>query len=140
MNLWTGSRLFLARARQRAGDFQEFLRLIHHHYRGWHVALLLDEDPCHTAQGSMALAARYDIECIWLPKRSPKLNPMDTLWGQAKDLISANKQYATIEDQVERFINYLSGLSNGNALATAGVYSGNFWLNNALCNYFCGPA
>ncbi len=140
MNLWTGSRLFLARSNQRAGDFQEFLRLVHHHYRGRHVALLLDEDSSHTANGSVALAARLDIECLWLPKRSPKLNPMDTLWGQAKDIVSANKQYATIDEQVERFIGYLSALTGGEALDTAGVYSGNFWLQGALCNHFCGPA
>jgi len=140
MNLWTGSRLFLVRTRQRADDFQAFLRVIHHHYRSWHVALLLDEDSSHTAHGSVALAAHFDIECLWLPKRSPKLNPLDTLWGQAKDVISANKQYATIDDQVERFVSYLSDLSGDEALDTAGVYSGNFWLQDALCNYFCGPA
>lgn len=31
LNLWTGSRLFLVRKRQRAGDFQAFLELLHHH-------------------------------------------------------------------------------------------------------------
>jgi hypothetical protein len=140
MNLWTGSRLFLVRKKQRAEDFQAFLQLLHHHYRGWHVALLLDEDPSHTAQGSAALAEHFDIECLWLPKRCPKLNPMDTLWGQGKDLISANKQYATIDEQVQRFLCYLSTLSNLEALDTTGIHSGNFWLNDALCNYFCGPA
>jgi DDE superfamily endonuclease len=48
LNLSTGHRLFLAREHQRAVDFQAFLRVIHWSYRGWHVALLLDEDPCHT--------------------------------------------------------------------------------------------
>src|SRR5205085_6476922 len=109
MNLWTGSRLFLARKRQRADDFQAFLRVIHHHYRGWHVALLLDEDPSHTAKGSVGLAGLFEIELIWLPKRSPKLNPMDTLWGQGKDALSANKQYATIDEQVDRFLRHLEG-------------------------------
>jgi hypothetical protein len=140
MNLWTGSRLFLVRDHQRAGDFQELLRLVHHHYRGWHVALLLDEDSSHTAGGSMALASRFDIECLWLPKRSPQLNPLDTLWGQAKNIISANKQYATIEDQVERFLAYLRDLSDWETLDASGVHSGGFWLHDALCNYFCGPA
>src|SRR5438309_8854394 len=40
MNLLTGTRLLLSREYQRAGDFQAFLRVVHHHYRGWHVALL----------------------------------------------------------------------------------------------------
>ena len=140
MNLWTGSRLFLARKRQRADDFQEFLRVIHHHYRGWHVALLLDEDSSHTANGSVALAAEFDIECLWLPKRSPKLDPVDTPWGQAKDIVSANKQYATIEEQEDRFLDHLESLTNQEALHTSGVVSKKFWLRRALSDLFCGIA
>jgi DDE superfamily endonuclease len=92
MNVRTAHRLFLVRENQRAVDFQAFLRLVHQHYRGWHAALLLDEDSSHTAGSSEALAAELDIQTIWLPKRSPKLNPLDHLWGDAKDEISANKQ------------------------------------------------
>lgn len=132
MNLRTGSRLFLAREHQRAEDFQAFLRLVHHHYRGWHVALLLDEDSSHTAGASQELTTWSDIELIWLPKRSPKLNPMDHLWGDGKDEISANRQYATIDDQVDRFIQYLSNLSAWEALYKAGVLSKKFWLRTVL--------
>jgi hypothetical protein len=99
-------------------------------YRGWHVALLLDEDSCHTAKASVAAASGMTL--LWLPKRAPELNPMDTLWGQGKDVISANKQYLPIEDQVDRFIHYLLGLSNHEALHTAGVLSNDFWLKRAL--------
>ena len=69
---------------------------------------------------------------LWLPKRSPKLNPMDTLWGQGKDVISADKQYATIEEQVDRFLRHLRSLSNRQALQTSGVLSEKFWLRGAL--------
>ena len=132
MNLRTGSRFFLVRERQRAVDFQWFLRLLHDRYRGWHVALLLDEDPSHTAAGSVELADWSDIELLWLPKRSPQLNPMDTLWGQAKDAICADKQYADLDEQVGRFIRHLQGLSAQQALDTAGVYSQDFWLRSVL--------
>jgi transposase len=132
INLRTGTRLFLAREHQRAEDFQAFLRLVHHHYRGWHVGLLLDEDSSHTAGASKRLASRFDVELIWLPKRSPKLNPMDHLWGHGKDEISANRQYATIDGQVERFIQYLSNLSAWEALHKAGVLSKKFWLRTVL--------
>ena len=44
MNLWNGTRLFLAREHRWAEDFQAFLELIHYHYRGMQ-ALLLDETP-----------------------------------------------------------------------------------------------
>ena len=132
MNLRTGRRLLLPREHQRAGDFQAFLRVVHYYYRGWHVALLGDEDPCHTATGSVELADWYDIELLWLPKRSPQLNPMDTLWGQGKDVISADKQYATIDEQVDRFVAYLESLSAREALHTAGVYSTDFRLRSVL--------
>jgi hypothetical protein len=132
MNLRTGRRLFLPREHQRAADFQAFLRVVHYYYRSWHVALLLDEDPSHTAKGSVELAEWFSIDLLWLPKRSPKLNPMDTLWGQAKDVVCADKQYATLDEQVGRFIGYLESLSAWEALHTAGVYSKGFWLKSVL--------
>lgn len=140
MNLTTGCRLFLPREHQRAADFQAFLRVVHSAYRGWHVALLLDEDSSHTAKGSVRLAEGFGMELLWLPKRSPKLNPMESLWGQGKDVVCADKQYATIEEQVDRFVSYLENLSVWETLHTAGVYSKDFWLNAALRNYFSGPA
>jgi hypothetical protein len=132
--------LFLPRKHRQAEDFEEFLDLIHDCYRGWHVALLLDEDPSHTAGDPTTVAWSYAIDLLWLPKRCPKLNPMDTLWGQGKDRISANKQYATIDDQVDRFIDYLQSLSGKEALHAAGVLSERFWLKHALSKNFCGLA
>jgi transposase len=132
MNLVTGHRLFQARWHQRAGDFQAFLHCVHRHYRGWHVTLLLDGDRSHTAAASQELAHRLGIHLLWLPKRAPELNPMDTLWGQAKDVVSSNKQYATIDEQVDLFISYLYSLSNKEALQTSGVLSKRFWLRRVL--------
>ena len=140
MNLSTGHRLFLARDRQKASDFQAFLEVVHHHYRAWSVALLLDEDPSHTAKSSVALAAELNITLIWLPKRAPELNPIDTLWGQAKDAMSANKQYASFDEQVERFLAYLCSLTNREALRAAGVCAPNFWLRDVLSKNFCRSA
>jgi DDE superfamily endonuclease len=138
MNLRTGTRLFVPRAKGRSGDFQAFLDEVRSHYWGWHVALLLDEDPSHTAKAS--LRETEGMTLLWLPKRSPKLNPMDTLWGQGKDVISANKQSTTIDEQVDRFLGHLRGLTNQEALHTSGVLSKKFWLKAALSNYFCGLA
>jgi hypothetical protein len=140
MNLRTGYRLFLPRERQRAADFQAFLAEVHGRCRGRHVALLLDEDPSHTAKNSVRLADGFDIELLWLPKRCPELNPMDTLWGQGKDAISASKQYASIEEQVDRFLAYLEAMSNQEALHTSGVLSADFWLKRVLSKNFCGSA
>jgi hypothetical protein len=138
MNLRTGTRLFVPREKGRSGDFRAFLEEVRSHYWGWHVALLLDEDRSHTAQASLRDAEGMTL--LWLPKRSPKWNPMDTLWGQGKDVISANKQYATIEEQEDRFLGHLRGLTNQEALHTSGVLSEKFWLRGALSNLFCGVA
>jgi hypothetical protein len=140
MNLVTGRRIFLDRQHQRAEDFQVFLREVRRHYRGWHVARLLDGDRSHTANASQVLAGQLKIRLIWLPKRTPELNPMDTLWGQGKDAISVNRQYARLDEQVGSFIAHLSGLSNKAALQTSGVLSKNFWLRQVLSKNFSAPA
>lgn len=136
MNPVNGHRLFLARTRQRAEDFQAFMREVHGHYRGWNVTMLLDGDTSHTAKSSQDLARRLGIRLLWLPKRSPELNPMESLWGQAKDAICVNWQYATMNEQVNAFVAHLSSLSNQEALQTSGVLSKNFWLKPVLSKNF----
>jgi len=128
MNINTGYRLFLPRERQRGEDFRAFLQLIANHYRGWQVALVLDEDTSHTARASQELAGQLGMRLIWLPTRCPELNGMDHLWGHGKDHMCANKQYETIDGEAERFIQYLEDLSNWEALCQAGILSENFWL------------
>jgi hypothetical protein len=132
MNLRTGKRLFLARRHQRQHDFHAFLRLIRQHYRGWYVALVLDENPSHTAGRSQQLANELEIELLWLPKRAPELNPMDELWGQAKDVVSANLQYPTIDDHLNVFLEYLESFTDWEARYTSGVLSDGFWLRSLL--------
>jgi len=98
------------------------------YYRGWHVAMILDEESSHTARASRRLAEELNMELLWLPKRSPHLNPMDHLWRHGKEVICANRQYETIEEQVEAFLEYLYELTPQEALRKAGVLSGDCWL------------
>lgn len=121
--------MFLARRHQRGEDFRQFLWVVHRHYRGWGVALLLDEDPSHTAHDSLDLAEWLGFEFAWLPKRCPELNAMDHLWGHGKDHVCANRQYRDIDQEVGRFMDYLQSLSNTQALNQAGILSQDFWLN-----------
>jgi hypothetical protein len=134
LNLRTGARILVPRVRGRSVDFQAFIDEVRSAYRGWHVALLLDEDPCHTAKASRARTEGMTL--LWLPNRLPKLNPIEGLWGEGKDMVSANKQYATIDEQVDRFVGYLLGLSSRDALHTAGVLSPGFWLRRTLSKKF----
>jgi len=128
MNVVTGHHLFTSTRRQRAVDFQQFLRLVRSHYRGWRVAILLDEDSSHTAQASQATAGKLGIELQWLPVRAPELNPIESLWRDAKKRLCANRQYSSIQEQTERMLEDLDGLSPFEALSKSGVLSGNCWL------------
>ena len=92
------------------------------------MALLLDENSCHTAQGSLRLAHALGIQLVWLPKRSPHLNPVEHLWRDAKGVLCANYKDAYLDHQVDGFIDYLQRLSASQRLRKAGVLSKNFWL------------
>ncbi len=61
-----------------------------------------------------------------------KWPPRYTFWGQAKDVICVNTQYADIDEQVDAFIAHLNRLSNRMVLATSGVMSEHFWLKRSL--------
>src|SRR4051794_24185902 len=132
INIRTGNRLFLAHTSHKQYAFHEFLKLLHEHYRGWHIALLLDGNLAHTANGSRQLAKHYGMDFLWLPTRSPELNPMDHLWGPAKDQISVNIQRPTIEEQVARFMDYLQTLNPLQALHHSGILSANSWLKDVM--------
>jgi transposase len=84
INLRTGHRVLLCRERQYAADFCAFLDDLRRRYRDRPLALLLDADSSHTARASLQRAAELDIRLIWLPTRSPELNPMDHLWRAPK--------------------------------------------------------
>lgn len=129
INVRTGHLFLLARERNQAVDFQVFLRWITSHYRGWHVVLLLDQHPAHIAATTAALARAVDVELWWLPKRSPELNPLDQLWGKARDILSSNRQYQDIDDQTDAFIAVLQELPAQQILRLSGLQSTDHWLS-----------
>jgi transposase len=139
LNIRTGQRLFLVRKRQRGEDFRAFLELVRWQWRSFDVFVLLDEDSSHTAGPSQTLAGDLHVELLWLPKRSPHLNPVDHLWRHGKEVKCANWQYAAIDLQVERFIGYLSGLSARETLRKAGLLSEDSWLKPIVSKNFSGP-
>jgi transposase len=124
----TGHRIFVARDSPCAVDHQALLRLIRAEYGRRKVALLLDRASRHTAEESQGLAAKLDIELLWLPSRCVNVNPMDRLWEAGKDRMCANKQHTCIDHQAQLFIEYLHSLSPQQALKRAGILSKKFWL------------
>jgi transposase len=128
LNPRTGTRLLLKRLRNRAGDFQAFLRYVRSKYRRWDIVMILDKASAHTAKATQKLAEELRITFEWLPTASPELNPKELLWRHGKDRISANRVYEKVDEQADAFVDHLLSLSNQQALRTAGVLSKNFWL------------
>jgi hypothetical protein len=139
LNLRTGHLVLLCRERQKAPDFCAFLYEVRRRYRAHPVVLLLDGDPSHTAGPSQRLAATLDITLLWLPVRSPHLNPMDHLWRDVKQNVCANRQDVSIDLLVARVFRHLQSLPPRARLRKAGVLSPRFWLWSALSKYFCPP-
>lgn len=139
VNLHTGRLVVLCRVQQRAPDFCAFLHEVRRRHRGRHIALLLDGDSSHTARASQQLAVKLGISLLWLPARSPHLNPMDHLWRDVKQNVAANRQDASIDLLVGRAIRHLQHLPRRAVLHKGGVLSPRFWLRSALSKYFCGP-
>lgn len=139
VNLRTGHLVLLCRERGKAPDFCAFLREVRRCYRGRHVALLLDKDSSHTAHASQQLATKLGITLLWLPTRSPHLNPVDHLWRDVKQNVCSNRQDPSIDALVARVFRHLRRLTPRTVLRKAGVLSRRFWLRSALSKYFCPP-
>lgn len=136
LNLLTGERLLLTRPRQTAKDFAQFLLLLRHQHKRGPLALLLDENGIHTCPATRSLCQKLRIRLLFLPKRSPHLNPADHLWRWTKQTFAANRQEADIDTLVRFFTNGVHQLSPQQALRLAGVLSPRFWLRRALSNLF----
>ncbi len=57
---------------------------------------------------------------------------MDQVWKELKGCISANHQYASVDEHAGTAQKWLLNLSDKEALRKAGVLSKNFWLKAFL--------
>jgi transposase len=130
INVRTGHRITMLATKMSAGGFQEFLCLLHRHYPGRPIYLLLDKGSTHISPHSQALAKELNIELVWLPTQCPELNSMDHLFKEVKSHVSANHQYQSIEEHAQAAEKYLLHFTNREALKKAGIQSKNFWLKS----------
>src|SRR5215472_5717796 len=61
-----------------------FLARVRSHWRGWNIVLFEDRAGQHTAPNSLRWAECLGIEVRLLPRATPELNAMDTLWKHVK--------------------------------------------------------
>lgn len=90
--------------------------------------MILDGDSSHTAHASERLANELNITLEWLPVRSPELNAIEDLWGDAKDRVCANRQFPDIDTQADAFVEFLEHLTNHEAKRKASLLSDKYWL------------
>jgi len=128
INPKTGHRVLMKGRSMRQQEFQAFLRLLHRRYHGRRLCLILDEASCHNAKGTNRVAESLGIDRIFLPRQSPKLNPMDHLWRPAKGRIAANRQYRSVDEQSDYLQHFVHHLSPMQALRFAGILAEDFWL------------
>jgi transposase len=124
----TGKRLFCIRHRNRGEDFRVFLLEVRARYTRWPILMILDQASSPAAKITRREAEALQIELAWLPTASPELNPTELLWQKGKQNVSANRTFATVDQQASAFVEYLLSLSPVEAQRTSGVGSPTFWL------------
>ena len=128
LNPRTGARLCSVRHRNRAEDFRSFLHQVRACYKRWSIFMILDQASSHTAKKTQAEAKALRIELAWLPTACPELNPNELLWSKGKQNVSANRTFATVDQQARAFVQYLLALTPTQARKASGVMSPTFWL------------
>ena len=125
----SGRRVLRRATNMRQGEVHAFLRDLRRRYRARRrVWLILDRHGSHGSPATRRLAASIDVELLFLPKQCPELNPMDHLWKEVKRTVSANRQYARVDDQAAAAERWILRLTPRQAKRKAGILSKNFWL------------
>lgn len=123
----SGSLTLMEAPRWNQDTFQQFLRQVRAHWRGWRIVLFLDRGSPHTAKGSQELARSLAMEQRWLPTACPELNPVEGLWRHVKHEVLANMAtpvgQASLDAQA-----YLLTMPLQERRSRAGVMSKHFWL------------
>ena len=68
------------------------------------------------------------IEIRLLPRATPELNAMDTLWKQVKRDALGDRPTESIDQSAEGACEHILAMRPHDRLRQAGVLSGNFWL------------
>jgi transposase len=129
LNIRTGHRVLSRGQSLRQGEFALFLGKLRRVYRDRRIWLILDKHGSHKAPANVKEATRSNMMLLFLPTQCPELNAMDHLWKEVKRCVSANRQFATIDDHAQAAENWIRNLTPRQALRKAGILSKNFWLN-----------
>lgn len=129
LNVQTGELVRVVQERSRTDDSQAFVETLGQVRPDVPKLLIWDNAPPHHPKRVQEAATAAKIEIVWLPFRSPELNPCEDLWRLLKAVIAANRAYASLEEEAERAVTWLDGLTNDERLRCCGLKSSQFqWL------------
>jgi len=133
LNVATGERVRVVRARQQGADVAAFIAELGERRAAVQAEapwlLVWDNAPAHKTKAVRAALETAGIEVAWLPFRAPELNPCEDLWRHLKRVIAANRVYPSLDELAERAVTWLTDLSGETILRLAGLRSSKFnWL------------
>jgi hypothetical protein len=128
INVATGAVQLLVTAAWTQQEHQHFLTEVHGRWRGWHVVLFEDRAGQHTAAWSRWMARACGFAIRWLPRATPELNAMDTLWRQVKRDALADRPTMDINESARNACDHILAMRPHDRLRQAGLLSPNFWL------------
>jgi len=128
INVATGDVQLLVTKDWTQEEHQSFLSLIRGHWRGWRIVLFEDRASQHTADESWWRSIELGIEVRLLPRATPELNAMDTLWKQVKRDALGDRPTKSIDQSAHGACEHILAMRPHDRLRQAGVLSGDFWL------------
>ena len=139
VDLRTGRRVVMVQPRQRLADYHGFLRRLRHGVGACGALwLLLDRHGSHCSPSSLRLAETLGIRLLWRPRQHPKLNPVDHLWRALKNTLTANRQFASVDELADHAATWVRVLTPAQTLCKAGLLSQNCWLRQVR-KTLCSP-
>jgi len=129
LNPDSGELVRVVRERNRQDDAVAFVEALGHVRPGVPKLLVWDNNPPHKPRRVQEAAAAAQIEIVWLPFRSPELNPCEDLWLHLKAEVAANRVFAEMDPLAAQAVAWLDALTPAERLHLAGLRSSKFqWL------------
>lgn len=108
--------------RQTAANFVAFLEQIEAACPTGRIRVAVDHASAHTAKAVAEWLAEHPrVEILFLPKYASHLNPVERIWGVAKNRVVANHCYSSLAALRQAVQQYLASITPEAALQTAGL-------------------
>jgi transposase len=129
LHVSTGELVALVRERSRTDDLLAAVQVLGAVRPQIPKLLIWDNAPPHHPHRVRDAAREAGITLAFLPFRSPELMPLEDLWRGLKQIIAANRCYASLDDLTERAIDWLTTMPDEDRLRRCGFHASKFdWL------------